>query len=173
MDISKFLVWVVAPAQNEIDFLEYHFGCTEHRDFLRKLIADKKINHYGRGESHFAFAQTLCENGYIVGINSGVKIGGRYTCTLFLPEHLSSWQLEFLEGVIPIFKEKFYTDKNMFSTLVYSTSSFGYKSGYDNFRDLEIEAKINNSSFLQSEEAGVMMLEEELGRMKNQKQKEK
>ena len=78
--------------------LEYNGTQKEHREFLENFVESHNLNHKGRGRGHLDYALTLVENGISVGMNSGIKIGGKYSCMLFLNENLSDYQIEMLES---------------------------------------------------------------------------
>lgn len=151
-DFSKYLVWVIPNAKNpennldeKVYSLEYNGTQKEHREFLENFVESHNLNHKGRGGGHLDYALTLVENGISVGMNSGIKIGGKYSCMLFLNENLSDYQIEMLESQKEIFNQKFYHDVSFFPVMVYSTNPVNYRSANPNLRDLNIEAIINRN----------------------------
>ena len=144
IDISEYLVWYVPFGPDS-----YH-----------------QLEHKGRGRGHFDFVQTLCENGVMVGLSSGQKMNGKYFMTLALPENMSSYQLAFLESQMSILQEEFSSEPNLFSIIVHNPGPMSYNSGVPNFRNLAIEAIINNSP---SKNDAIELLKQEI---ENQKRKE-
>lgn len=173
MDISKYLVWFV-PSKTDTDhsFKEtvygekYKFQERDHQEITMKFLEEHQLDHKGRGRGHFDFIETLCENDIIVGFSSGQKVNGKYYMTLALPENLSAYQITFLESQLPIFQSQFFTSPNLFSIIVYTRSPMTYNSGIPHFRNLAIEAIINNSP---SKNDAIELLKQEI---ENQKRKE-
>ncbi len=173
MDISKLLIFAIPERENlernlkqEVYFKEYRLGDRDHRDFCEAFIQEHKLDHKGRGQSHIDYATTFCENGILLGFNSGALVNEKYFCTMFLNENLSDFQISFLYSQKEIYEKKFHQQENLFSTLVYSTESLPYRSGYPNFRYLKIEAIIQRNPDVGN---GQALLFQELERQCNKK----
>lgn len=173
IDISEYLVWYVPFGPDSYHHFEeafygekYKLGGADHQDITMKFIVDHQLEHKGRGRGHFDFVQTLCENGVMVGLSSGQKMNGKYFMTLALPENMSSYQLAFLESQMSILQEEFSSEPNLFSIIVHNPGPVSYNSGVPNFRNLAIEAIINNSP---SKNDAIELLKQEI---ENQKRKE-
>lgn len=92
--------------------------------------------------THDDYGKLLSALGMIVVFNSGVTIDGKYFIGgMYLPEHLSEKQIEFLENKRELFKEKYHTNKSFFDIRVYTEESLLYKTT-DGLRDLHIESII-------------------------------
>ncbi len=166
INVSEYLVWYIpSKADTYHNFEEtfygekYKFGGADHQDITMKFIIDHNLDHKGRGRGHFDFTQTLCENGVMVGLSSGQKVEGKYYMTLALPEHMSDYQISFLESQLSIFEKEFSLEPNLFSTIVYSTEPIPYNHVIPNFRNLMIEAIIDNSP---SKDNAVELLKQEI-----------
>lgn len=103
----------------------------------------------------------------IIGFNSGVKIDGLYACLLFLPEHLSAYQQMVLNSQMKIFESKFYQKETMFSTVIYTSEPIKYNGPVKGYRDLGIEAIINNNP---NKNNGYILLNEYLDSLKNKRE---
>ena len=165
MNISKDLM-VLIPYNEELEIEKqpYQLGNRDHRDFCQKIIEKYNMNHLG-GESHIDYARTFNENGYIAIFSSGAKIDGKLFASIFLPEEMSLFQIDFMLNTKECFKENYHELTNFFSTLIYTTEPLPYNSGYKNYRSLEIEALINRDPNAKN---GQILLYDELERRKKE-----
>lgn len=165
MDISQYLMILIPyNEENEVEKQPYTLGNRDHRDFCQKIIEKYDMNHSG-GESHIDYAKAFNENRYVAIFSSGAKVDGKYFASIFLPEEMSSFQIDFLMNTKECFKEKYHERINFFSTLIYTTEQLPYNSGYKNYRSLEIEALINRDPNAKN---GQILLYDELERRKKE-----
>ena len=165
MDISQYLMILIPyNEKDEIEKQQYTIGDRDHRSFCQKIIEKYNMNHSG-GESHIDYATTFTENRYVAIFSSGAKVDGKFFATIFLPEEMSAFQIDFLLNTKQCFNEKYHELINFFSTLVYTTETLPYNSGYKNFRSLEIEAIINQNPNAKNCQ---ILLYEELDRRKKE-----
>lgn len=174
LDVSKYLLWIVPGYENEITGLEekvygsiYEIGNRDHRTFCKYFVERYFLDKNVLGESHTDYARKFNKEGMIIGFNSGVKIDGLYACSLFLPEHLSAYQQMVLNGQMKIFESKFHQKETMFSTVIYASEPIKYNGPVKGYRDLGIEAIINNNP---NKNNGYILLNEYLDSLKNKRE---
>ena len=177
INVSEYLIWYVPRGVDTYHNFEetfygekYVFQGPDHQDTTMKFIIDHKLDHKGRGRGHNDLIQTLCENDVMVGLSSGQRTDGKYFMTLALPEHMSDFQVSFLESQMSIFQSEFFLNPNLFSTIVYSTEPISYNCGIPNFRSLTIEAIIANSP---SKNNAIELLTQEIEEQKRKEVKQR
>lgn len=149
---GKYLVWAIPNREDleknleeKVYAIEYDGMGQEHREFLEKFVIAHNLDHKGRGKGHVDYAMTLAENGITVGMNSGIKIDGKYSSMIFLNENLSEYQVEVLESQRDVFDKEFHHSFSLFPVMVYSSDAVDYRSISPNLRDLNIEAIIHQN----------------------------
>lgn len=165
MDITNFLVILIPYDENQkIEKQNYEIGNRDHREFCKEIIKKYNMEHTN-GEGHLDFAETFNKNGYAVIFSSGAKVNGKFFASVFLPEKLSIFQINFFENCQNCFSQNYHELVNFFSTLVYSPNNLTYNSGYKNYRSLEIEALIDNNL---NKKNGQILLNEEIAKRKEE-----
>ncbi len=149
MEISD-LIWIVPGDKTESYNLEEGKIITrgkdvivkQHIDVLEKLREEYRLPNPS-SRSIIEYAKTFCEIGIFTLVNIG-KIDGRYAACLFLPEQLTSTQIETIESLRTIFEESFHNEESKFQSSVYTTNTtLTYKLNEKCFRDLYIESIID------------------------------
>ncbi len=165
MDISQYLAILIPyNQQEEVEKQFYEIGNRDHRDFCQKIIKKYNMVHKG-GENHIDYARTFNSYGFAVIFSSGAKVNGKLFASIFLPEEISSYQVDFLDSCKECFEEKYHELINFFETLSYTTNPLTYNSGYKDFRNLGIEAIINHNP---NQKNGQKLLYEELFKRKEE-----
>ncbi len=161
MDCSKYLIWWIPSGKDASHHLEekvyakeYMLGMSseDHRDLCKNFILEHHLDHKGRGEGHFDYAETLLENGIAVAFQSGRSVDGKYFTIICLPEEITPFMKEFLESQKAIFASKFHTSSQMFQVFQYSKEPVNYRSISSHLKDGKIEAIIQNKPYQNGQE---------------------
>lgn len=117
-----------------------------HIDYCKEFCLEQNIDCFFCN-SHDDFAKLLASLGIIVFFNSGVKIGDKYICSIFLPEQMTLSQIAFLENQKELFQVKYDENYAFFKVQVFTNciDKYPYKIR-NNFRDLKIESILKNVS---------------------------
>ena len=165
MDISQYLMILIPyNEQDEVEKQPYEIGNRDHRKFCQDMVKKYHLNHIG-GESHIDYARTFNSYGFTVIFSSGARVDGKLFASIFLPENMSSYQIDFLYDRKEDFQKNYHEIVNLFETLVYTTKPLSYNSGYKDFRSLTIEAIINRNP---NQKNGQILLYEELSKRKEE-----
>lgn len=170
MEYEKQIIWIIPNGEYQDKGLEDgqcicfpHEVGDENTHLLKcnGFCEEHNLSNYPVGGSHGDWGNYFAKKGIAIVFNSGVMAGGKYFIGgIYLPSQLTEKQIKFFEDRKELFYEKYYLEPTFFGVRILSDEIIPYRN--DGFRDLVIEAKINN----QPSDNGIDLFYQELERQK-------
>lgn len=168
MDYEKQLIWIVPSemtSDSDVTFFPFKLGDRDHRTRCHEFCENNKLLNYPEGGSHNDWGKYLTEHNFSVFFNSGVTVDGLYYGTLYLPVQLSENQIDFFNKRRQLFEEKYNPD--IFGIQILPDHQLEYTN--NGFRNLKIEAIINNIKYSNNFELLYIELENQRKNLEHKK----
>ena len=153
MGNEKQLLWIIPNSDytdinlndGEPIFFPYIIGTVDHGSRAKEFCINYNFTNYPPNNSHNDWGKYFTDKGFAVFFNSGVMLENKYFGCWYLPNELTIKQIDFLEKQKELFYEKYNSHPSFFRSFVNTDKDIGYQSP-NGFRDLKIEALINNQT---------------------------
>ena len=151
MDLERQVLWIIPNEKYEdrglVDgdpiLYEYKLGSKDHKELGQDFCKRYGLTGYSVGGNHTDWGKYFAELGFAVFFNSGSRADGKYFGQWYLPNHLSKWQISFIENTRPLFENEYHRQATFFRVFALPDEdvTYNYKLT-DGLRDLRTEEMI-------------------------------